>query len=389
MMWSNFDLFNAIANLSVIDTWLLWTVIVLFLCQIVVHAGIYTRVKRYRLMRKRCATSDGSAPISVVIPVFGEDKIFLEENIFKFIEQTYENKEIVIVYVGKDEDFYNEIKQIRTKYTEVNSTQINYDPKYPISVKVAINIGIKASRYDNIVISSTDCVPSSKNWLEMMSKGFSCYDVILGYTRIRKDKGLLNLLARRYNFLSGVQWISQAFAGHPSGASHNNFGFTKDLYYSIRGFTHLNMNAGEDDLFVKELSTKTKIGLVLTGKATCTETPPYSYKSWIRNIHHRGITRRFYPLSARLLTMTDYISRVLFYLICLACVLRMGLVLQLCIAVLFILRWGINSIVMHHNAKRLGEKGLHCSSILFDFTDACIGLYIHFTQHSYKEKAWL
>lgn len=387
-MWSNFNLYDSLLNLSFIDTLLLCIVVVLCLCQIAVHIGVYSRVRRYRLAKKRCVNSSESAPISVIIPVFGEDRTFIEENIFKFINQTYENKEIVLVYVGKDEDFYNEIKLIRKKYTNIGSTQIDYDPRYPISVKVAINIGIKAAQYDHIIISATDCVPSSKQWLEMMAKGFSCYDVILGYTQLKKEKGLLNFLAKRYNFTSGVQWISQAIAESLSGASHNNFGFTKQLYYSVRGFSHLNMGAGEDDLFVKKLSTKTKVGLVLNSKATCSESSPYSFKSWILNIHHRGVTRKFYSRTSRLLAPLDYITRFLFYASSLALVLRTGLEIQVCVGIIFFLRWIVVFNVMRGNAKRLGEKELHCASIIYDFTDACIGIFVRGTQHLYRDKPW-
>ena len=49
----------------------------------------------------------------------------------------------------------------------------------------------------------------------------------------------------------------------PYRASHVNFGFTRKVYDSARGFDHLNMNIGHNDLFIEHVTRSLRAAVIL------------------------------------------------------------------------------------------------------------------------------
>ena len=82
----------------------------LFLLCVQFHYYIfaYGRIPGYKNSR-RAAELDSEPPVSVVVPLFSEDYSFVEERLPLILAQNYPDFEVVIVYVGHDSDFYEEI----------------------------------------------------------------------------------------------------------------------------------------------------------------------------------------------------------------------------------------------------------------------------------------
>ena len=63
--------------------------------------------------------------VSVVIPLFSEDYSFVEERLPLILAQNYPDFEVVIVYVGHDSDFYEELVRLKQSFPQIVTTKIH------------------------------------------------------------------------------------------------------------------------------------------------------------------------------------------------------------------------------------------------------------------------
>jgi glycosyltransferase involved in cell wall biosynthesis len=223
-------------------------ILILFLVQLYYHLFVYGRISQFRnKLRKKILESE--PPISVVIPLFSEDYRYLEESLPSILGQQYKTTfEVVLVYVGTSNDFYEELARMRLCYPNLTITKIEYNPRFPISVKMALNVGIKSAHNEHVIISTTSAQPATEQWLAMMGKAFTRGNIVLGYTAIEPASGLKNYLMRMSRLQMSMYWMSQSVSHNTYRGSRHNIGFTKTLYFGNKGFSHLNMNIGEEDL---------------------------------------------------------------------------------------------------------------------------------------------
>ena len=147
-------------------------VLVVLLCvQLWYYLFAYGRIPGYKNSRRR-QVLDAEPPLSVIVPMFSEDALFVEERLPLMLAQEYSDFEVVIVYVGRDNDFFEDLLRIRQSFPRVTATKIEQDARFPISTKMALNVGIKSAHYEHLIVTSTDVRPLSDRWLALMAKGF-------------------------------------------------------------------------------------------------------------------------------------------------------------------------------------------------------------------------
>ena len=143
-------------------------ILALFIVQIALHLGIYGRVASFRLMNRK-QIRESEPAISVVVPLFAEDADYLATSLTSLLTQDYSEFEVVLVYVGNNNDFFADIKSLQRLYPNLSPVHIDYTPHYPVSRKIALNIGIKSAKYDFVVMTSSDATPSSERWLSLLA----------------------------------------------------------------------------------------------------------------------------------------------------------------------------------------------------------------------------
>ena len=158
---------------------LILVVLVLFLVQLYYYAIAYYRVFRFRLMRRQ-RRNEANPPISVVVTVRGENEYFLTEELPVLLSQEYNHYEVVVVYIGGDMEYYEELQNIRNNYSYMRLTKMGGNPLIYITTKQALNVGIKSAQYESLLFTTTGAVPKSKEWVTIMAKGFEYGDVVVG-----------------------------------------------------------------------------------------------------------------------------------------------------------------------------------------------------------------
>ena len=362
--------------------------LVLFFVQLYYHLVVYGRVANFRNSRRR-KKLDTEPAVSVIIPLFAEDYNYIDERLPLIMAQKYGALyEVVIVYVGADNDFYEELSNMRLRYPNLLVTKIQYNPRFPISVKMAINVGIKSAHNEHIIITTTDVEPASEQWLSMMGKAFMRGDIVLGYTSIEQAPGLANYLIRLSRMQISTYWLAQAVQGKTYRGSRHNIGFTKSLYFGVKGFTHLNMNIGENDLFIQSIAYDNNASVVLIPKGRMIENQWGGLKWWIAHLHHYGEAYRYYPITARNAMEWDLGSQVLFFLCVITALVAMPLEFKAVAALLLLVRYIVVMLRARSIAKRVGEKGVALRYFIFDVANPLLMLCTRIAMLRKDSTAW-
>lgn len=363
-------------------------IIVLFFIQLWYYLVKYGRVSRFRNSRRKKKLSSEPA-VSIVVPMFSEDYTYLDEGLQQLLGQQYATTyEVVVVYVGADSDFYEELLRQRLFHPNLTVTKIAFNPRFPISVKMALNVGIKAAHNEHILITTTDAVPASQQWLAMMGKAFMRGDIVLGYTALEQHAGVGNYLMRASRLQQSLYWLAAAVTGKTYRGSRHNFGFTKSLYFGVKGFNFLNMNIGEEDLFIQSIAKPKNVSVVLIPKGAMVERVWGGMRWWISQLRHYGTAYRFYPQGVRNAVSWDLGSQVLLLAAVITALICMPLEFKLGALILILVRYVVAVLRVRSVAKRVGEKNMALKYFIFDLFNPLLMLCVRFSLMRKDDTAW-
>lgn len=357
----------------------LGTAIIILLCvQLYYYLITYGRISSYMNSRRK-KKLEQEPPISVVVPLFSEDYAYLEDRLPHIFTQQYgATFEVVIVYVGNDSDFYEELMRLRLLHPNLTVTKFEFNPRFPISTKQAINLGIKSAHNEHIIITTPSAKPASTQWLAMMGKAFMRGDIAIGYSGIEQDKGIANYLMRMSNMQLSIYWLAQAVNRRTYRGIRHNIGFTKTLYFKAKGFTHLSMNIGEDDLFIQHIAKHNNVSVVMIPKGSTIEHPWGGLSWWLGRLRHYGQTWRFYPDWIHSSVMWDLGSQTLLFLSAITALIFMPLEFKIATAMLLLIRYFVITLRIRSIAKRVGEKSVALKYFIFDLANPilmmCLGI---------------
>lgn len=343
---------------------LLSVLLVLLFSQLGYYIKHYGRVVAYRNPPK--SDEAEGVGISVVVPLFDADFGFLDYRLPRLLEQKHERYEVVVVDVTGDEEFADRLKLLRINHPRLTSTRLRVDPLYPITTKMALNVGIKAACYDHIIFTLPDCAPVSARWAGVFARAFVGHDVVLGYASLDATKGLWSGIIRTASFARSLPWLSSAIAHRTYRGTLCNMGLTKQVYFAAKGFNFLNLNMGEDDLFVSKIATRENTAVVL-GAASKVEQRAWGGLGWWAERRTRlSHTHRFYSKRAKWAMSWESWCRVLFFASAVAALCLLPVAGKVVAGVALVLRAAVVLFMTHRVACRLSERRVVAPYLLYD-----------------------
>ncbi|WP_295938761.1 glycosyltransferase [uncultured Alistipes sp.] len=355
--------------------------------QLYYYIFVYGRIPGYKNNR-RAVVLDAEPPVSVVIPMFSEDYAFIEERLPLILAQNYPDFEVVIVYVGQDSDFYEDLVRLKMSFPQITTTKIHLDPRFPISRKMALNVGIKSAHNEWLVFSSTDACPQTDRWLSLMAKGFMRGEIVVGYCGLERKKGFANFMMRTWRMMHSVDWIARAVQHRPYRGTLHNFGFTKRLYFGANGFSHLNMNIGEDDLFMQKVMTRDNVSVILSPRASLREKTWGGMGWWMNQLHYYGSAFRYYPQPVKNFIQWELGSRSLFFAAVICALAVMPLEYKLGALALLLVRYVFVVVQVRRIACRLGEGGIAGRYFIYDLLSPLWALVLGARLLRKDERVW-
>lgn len=338
---------------------LVFLAVTLFAIQIYYYAVVYNRIISFRLMREREKRRENPA-ISIIVPMRGESERFLVDELPALLHQEYDHYEVVVVYIGSDNDYYDELQRIRDNHSYMRLTRMGgSNERFYISTKQALNVGIKSAQYDCLLFTIPGATPVSNEWVATMAKGFERGSVVIAPAVPNFEGNNLSTYIMRMIELNQMRnAMVCAIEGKPYYAPRSNYGFDRKLYDSERGYNYLGLDIGENDLFLQEIATAKRTSVVMSRHSIVREERIDMVSEWKEQMRYYGNTRQFYPAAAKHFTTRELGSRALFFIVAIAIIVILPLELKLGAIGLLLVRYAIAVWSSRRVAHKLGERDI-------------------------------
>jgi glycosyltransferase involved in cell wall biosynthesis len=334
---------------------------ILFLIQMIYYLALYNRIHMHNkaVNRNKVGFSEDLPPLSVVICAKNET-----ENLRNFLpsvlEQDYPDFEVIVVNNGSTDESEELLSLLAKDYPHLHRSFIPESSRYISHKKLGLTIGIKASKHDWIVFTESYCHPVSKDWLRLLARNFTPgTDVVLGYSGYERRKGWLQKNIAFDSLFASIRFLGFALARKPYMGVGRNMAYRKELFFRQKGYSaHLNLQRGDDDLFVNEVATKKNTRVETDINATIRMRPIQHKMDWREEKVSYMATSQYYKGSQRYMLSFETMTRLLFYLAVIA-TLILGILNKHWVAgfagLLWLVRYMVQAIIINTTAKELGE----------------------------------
>ena len=202
----------------------------------------------------------------------------LERYLPLYLEQEYSGDFQVIVVTSKGESDTEDVLKKFASDPHLYTTFIPVSSRYMSRKKLAITVGIKAAKYEWILIADAESYPATTHWLQSMAKCCSSdTNVVMGYTRYDDDTSDYRRFIRLYYNRYLIREVLHDRTYRYDGSS---IMLKKQDFISREGFrNNLKYLRGEYDFLANEYAYDNQASLNLMEKGITIEQEPTD-KTW-------------------------------------------------------------------------------------------------------------
>ncbi len=268
---------NFITFENQIEQILFWIFVVFFIIQLLYSITFFLLLALHK-DKKSNQNKDG---VSIIIAARNEsDNLF--EFLPKILQQNYPNFEVIVINDQSHDDSKYILKAFQQEYNNLHIVEIEKSKHLKYGKKLPITLGIKAAKYEKLLLTDADCIPASNDWLRIMSSQLiDKHELVLGYGPYFKKKGWVNFLIRLDTLWIAIHYFSFAKMGIPYMGVGRNIAYTKQLFNRTGGFkSHYDVSSGDDDLFVQEAAKNKNYTICLNQDGYTFSEPCNTWKEW-------------------------------------------------------------------------------------------------------------
>ncbi len=304
-------------------------------------------------------------PVSVIICARDEATNISKNLLGSLLQQYSTTHEIIVVDDNSFDDSKYLLEELQKKYKVLNIIELKQEAKHITGKKFPLSMGIKAAKYEILLLTDADCAPASDCWIEKIQETYDeNTEIVLGYGAYHKKKGLLNKLIRWETFHTALQYFTYALAGIPYMGVGRNLSYKKTIFFRHKGFAaHNNIPSGDDDLFINTAATNINTKINIDPQTFTLSNPVNTWAQWIRQKNRHYTTSKYYkPLHKFLLGMYSF-SHFIFFPLLMISLLFFSWEWSLLV---FALRFITQASVFYPVMKKLNEKDLFPLFFIFD-----------------------
>jgi len=355
---------------------------------------VYLAQPYYLFVRKKTPKPETAHQPSVSIVMYAKNEAEnLETFLPLFLEQDYPDYELIVVDDDSTDDTEHVLKRMSLTYPQLYHTYLPGQSKNISRKKLALTLGVKAAKYDQILFVEADSRPVNNYWLRMMSQYFSDrQQILLGMSVLVKYP--FRFAAYDY-FSSNLQMAALALAGHPYMGNGRNLGYNKQLFFRQKGFSTYNfMDAGEDDLLVAETVDKRNSVAVVSPDSLMLVDMEAGWM-WKEYKRRRSIATPFYKKFPRFVNGTEQITRLVVIAGTIGWAVRAVLlsdfILLLVASSGFLIREASQIAVINLTAKKLNVKPFLWMLPVYDLIQPFVNFYFYMYGwlSSNKDNHWI
>lgn len=342
---------------------------------------VYHAPYRRSIAERKGQTShtDKQPGISVVIAASDCEEL-LKEHLPLILEQKYPDFEVIVVDDNSQDETKELLQCLAKKYPHLYSTFTSDSIRYISHKKLALMIAIKAAKKEWIVFTEPNCYPTTDMWLSSMAKHFADpVNVVLGYSNYERKKGFSNLYYMFDTMQQQLRMLGLTLRGYGYMGIGRNMAYRKEVFFNNKGYSrHLNLERGEDDLFINENVPAKQITATADSFSTirCTSSSIHTWKD--DKLSRLFIRGKFHGIKPYILG-ADTLSRLLFNIVVVGSITlsiichwwhTLGIVIGLWLMV-----FGNRIYVFHRASQLFKERRYNVFLPLFDILYPCWEFY--------------
>ena len=268
--------------------------------------------------------TDNAAPkpfLSVIVTTCDQAEL-LTANLPLLLQQDYQGSyEVIVVNDNSSDDTADVLERLKLSYPHLRSTFTSSTVRRISRKKLALTMGIKAAHGEWVVITEADCRPTPQ-WLSALAAQMDAdADCLCAHTRLqpvwgrREGQSRLGSLCRSfYALLADVRLLSAALVRQGYMALSTNMAYRTALFFQVKGFSgHLNLERGDDDIFVSENIPARRVRAAVGSEAAVVRPTSVSHR-WKLEQTGRRVTRRYLRPLMPLLWSVQSLTYLLFAL---------------------------------------------------------------------------
>ena len=340
---------------------------------------VYGAHRRYKTEQKgTLKTSDKHPGMSVIITASDQGEM-LAKHLPRILEQDYPDFEVIVVDDNSKDDTQELLERLARQYPNLYVTHTSDSIRYVSHKKLALTLGIKAAKKEWLVFTEANCYPTTGQWLARLARHCTdTTDVVLGYSNYERKPGFANLCYMYDTLLQQIRLLGLTLLGGGYMGIGRNMVYRRNIFFDHKGYSrHLDLERGEDDLFIYEHVPAKRITADFHADAVvrCAS----GSVTWKNDKLSRHFMRtKMRGLRPSLLGI-DTLTRTLLYLavvasIVLACIYHWWILLG-ATALLWAIYLGCRIFVFHRVARELSERRYNVSIPLFDILHPLWELY--------------
>lgn len=364
---------------SVLELILLGLFVLVFVYQLWYYLHYINAVLAYNRKLKKSNTLLSSSEPGVSVVICARDEA---DNLRKFLpyilDQDYPDFEVIVVNDGSTDDSELLLTNMKETYPKLRSTFVPYGATNISTKKLALTLGIKAAKYDWVLLTDADCMPEDKSWISKMARNFnSGVEFVLGYSPYLEQKSFINRLITYDTLTIALQYMGYAIHGKPYMGVGRNMAYRKEVFFRMKGFaSNLHLRSGDDDLIVNSAANAFNTKVETLRESLIWSEPKKTLRDWLFQKERHLSVASFYSARSRFNLSKEPVTRGLFYLLFILLLIFGNLITLITAGVLFISRIITQLIVINKSAKHFGLRNYFMSLLVLDVYLPLVSLFL-------------
>lgn len=280
--------------------------------QLFYYGYYFTRLAFYQKKEK---DNRQEYPVSVIICA-RDEAANLAKNLPGVLVQDYRTThEVILVNDNSVDESRYVLEEFQRSFKNLNVLPLTQEAKGIPGKKFPLSMGIKAAKYEVLLLTDADCTPASEFWIQKMQEGYAeGIDIVLGYGSYVKKSTLLNQLIRFETFFTALQYLSFALAGQTYMGVGRNLSYRREIFLRNKGFSSINhVLSGDDDLFINKIANKSNTAIVIDKEAHTISEPKKTWAEWRNQKKRHYTTAKYYKPKFKFLLGLFSLSNFLVY----------------------------------------------------------------------------
>jgi len=299
-------------------------------------------------------------PVSVIIAAKNEAEN-LKNNLPKILNQNHPNFEVIVIDDASSDKTRETLAEFKKKYKNLKILHTDKSK----GKKHALTIAINESKHELLLFTDADCYPISNNWIKRMTSLFSeSKDIVLGYGAYRRDSSILSKFIAYDTFMIMMQYFGAAMIGKAYMGVGRNLSYKKQIWVKNNGFySHKDIITGDDDLFIREVSTKDNTIIADDYDSITISEPEKNYKDFIKQKRRHISGAKKYNFTNKLLSGGELLSRALFYISIILTIIIVGIIPAIAA---FLIVWIVKIVVINKLALKFKDSSIFFHALILD-----------------------